>query len=126
MGCSQNPWNIRILQEYDLCEIVEINQYFTIFINLKDNRCICFGDVIRESGNWTDEDYQTWFEWWIVVGKPILVEDESLFKQKSWILKPESTKVIAKGIPQLFKRIRTYATGTSNGASCVSAENYSS
>lgn len=35
-----------------------------------------------------------------------MVEDENnLFEPKKWILQPESTKVIAKGIPQLFERM---------------------
>ncbi|MEL7242347.1 MAG: DUF4419 domain-containing protein [Cyanobacteria bacterium J06573_2] len=102
---TEHPWNIRTLQEYDLCEIIEFNQYFTSFINLKDNRCICFGDVDIDSGDFGTENYQSWDEWWIVVGEPFLVEDDSVIDGKSWILKPESTKVIAKGIPQLFERI---------------------
>ncbi|MGB3652316.1 MAG: hypothetical protein WBA41_14025, partial [Rivularia sp. (in: cyanobacteria)] len=36
----------------------------------------------------------------------VLVEDTNkIFEQKTWILQPEETKVIAKGIPQLFERI---------------------
>ena len=102
---TQHPWDIRTLQKYDLCQIVEFNQYFTSFINLKDNRCICFGDVYRDSGDFGTENYQSWDEWWIVVAKPILVKDDDSIGGKSWILKPEETKVIAKGIPQFFERI---------------------
>ena len=102
---TEHPWNIRTLQEYDLCEIVEVNQYFTNFINLKDNRCIAFGDVDRDSGDFGTENYQSWNEWWIVVSKPILVKDDGSIENKTWILKPESTKVIAKGIPQFFERM---------------------
>lgn len=101
---TAHPWNIKSLQDYRRCKIAEINRFFTSFINLKDNRCIAFGNVRRKTGNWGDENYQTWFEWWIVVGT-VLVEDEGLFKQKTWILKPESTKVIAKGILQFFERM---------------------
>lgn len=92
------PWNIKPLQDYRRCKIAEINRFFTIFINLKDNRCIAFGSVRRKSGNWGDEDYQTWFEWWIVVGT-VLVEE------KSWILKPESTCIYSQRIPQFFERM---------------------
>ena len=94
--------NIKPLQEYDLCQIAQFNQYFPIFINLQDNRCIALGNVKRKIGNFGDENYQSWFEWWIVVGTVLV---EGLFKQKTWIFKPESTKFIAKGIPQLFQRI---------------------
>lgn len=77
-----------------------------MFIKLKDNRCIAFGDVRRKIGKFGDEDFQTWFEWWIVVGKPILIQEQNaIFENKIWILQPESTKVIAKGIPQLFERM---------------------
>ncbi|MBV6627116.1 MAG: DUF4419 domain-containing protein [Rivularia sp. (in: Bacteria)] len=102
---TEHPWNIKPLKNYIPCQITEINRYFTIFINLKDNRCIAFANVRRKHGSFGDEDYHTYFEWWIIVGKPVLVEDEDLFEKKSWILKPESTKVIAKGIPQLFERM---------------------
>ncbi|MDY6900417.1 MAG: DUF4419 domain-containing protein [Cyanobacteriota bacterium] len=103
---TENPWNIKPLKNYIRCKITTHYQNFTSFINLKDNRCIAFGSVRRKNGSFGDEDFQTWFEWWIVVGKPILVKDEnSFFENKTWILQPESTKVIAKGIPQLFERI---------------------
>ncbi len=105
---TEYSWNIKPLKNYIRCKIkmTETNSFFTIFINLKDNRCIAFGNVKRKIGNFGDENYQTWYEWWIVVGKPVLVEDRNkLFEQKTWILKPEETKVIAKGIPQLFERI---------------------
>ncbi len=104
---TEYPWNIKPLKNYIRCKIkiAETNKSFTIFINLKDNRCIAFGSVRRKIGNFGDKDYQTWYEWRIIVGKPVLVEDKGLFQEKTWILKPESTKVIAKRIPQLFERI---------------------
>ena len=103
---TENPWIIKPLEDYTACKIAENHTSFTSFINLKDNRCIAFRSVRRKTGNFGDEDYQTWFEWWIVVGNPVLVKDENnLFEPKKWILKPESTKVIAKGMPQLFERI---------------------
>jgi len=103
---TEHPWNIKTLQEYDLCQILEFNQYFTSFINLKDNRCVAFGNVYRDNGKFGTENYQNWDEWWIVVGRPVLVQEpNAIFENKTWILKPEETKVIAKGISQLFERI---------------------
>jgi len=102
---TKHPWKIKSLKDYTRCEIVEDYTEVTSFINLKDNRCIAFRNVRRKIGNFGDENFKTWFEWWIVVGKPVLVEGKGLFKQKKWILKPEETKVIGKGIPQLFERI---------------------
>ena len=43
-----------------------------------------FSNVISQASfrlNTRDGDFQTWFEWWIIVGT-VLVEDEGLFKQK--------------------------------------------
>lgn len=103
---TENPWNIKPLKNYIRCKITTHYQNFTSFINLEDNRCIAFGSVRRKNGSFGDENFKTWFEWWIVVGNPVLVKDEnSFFENKSWILQPESTKVIAKGIPQLFERM---------------------
>ncbi|AFY58894.1 hypothetical protein Riv7116_6566 [Rivularia sp. PCC 7116] len=101
---TEHPWNIKAFKEYTPCKITD-NKVFTIFIQLKDNRCIAFANIRRKNGKFGDKDYRTWFEWWIVVGKPILIEDKGSIESKSWILKPESTKMIAKGIPQLFERI---------------------
>ncbi|BAY86241.1 hypothetical protein NIES267_57470 [Calothrix parasitica NIES-267] len=103
---TEHSWNIKPLKDYTPCKIYEINQYLTSFINLEDNRCIGFGTVIRKTGNREDGTRKIWEECWIFVGNPVLVEDENnLFENQTWILQPESTKVIAKGIPQLFERI---------------------
>ncbi len=102
---TEHPWNIKPFKDYTGCKIAENHTSFTSFIKLKDNRCIAFGSVRRKIGHWSDRDYQTWKELWIVVGTVLVEDTNKIFENKTWILQPEETKVIAKGIPQLFERI---------------------
>jgi len=103
---TKHPWYIQPLKDFTRCKIAEVNQYLTSFMNLEDNRWIAFGTVIKRTGNREDGTRKIWEEWRIFVGKAVLIEDENnIFEEKTWILQPESTKVIAKGIPQLFERM---------------------
>ena len=56
---SKNPILEKLREDYTRCKIAEINRFFPIFINFKDNRCIAFGIVRRKIGNFGDENYQT-------------------------------------------------------------------
>ena len=79
---TEHPWNFKPLEDYTACKIAETNKSFTIFINLKDNRCIAFGNVRRKIGSFGDEDYQTWYEWWIVVGTVLVGDRRFISREK--------------------------------------------
>ena len=103
---TNNIWYIKTPEEYKPCKLSKYNQYFTSFVELKDNRYLAYSLIDRTFGKWYKDDYKTWSELWIIVGRnKIKKSEDNLFGQDTTVLIPEETKLIAKGIPQLLERI---------------------
>lgn len=102
---SNYPWYFRTPQEYLLCKAFDNNKLWTIFGDLKGDRCLAYSLVQRSVGKWYEEDYQTWTETQIIVGKSAVVKpnQETFFDRKKIIIK--DARVIAVGISQFLEKI---------------------
>lgn len=105
---TEHPWHIRKQQDWQTCYFPKnsvSNTSTTSFIDLNDGRCLAYLEVwlpfvYREAGTVKQQEK----ELWVLVGKQIqylhpFTEEETIG------FNPEETKVIAKGIMQLFERI---------------------
>ena len=102
---TEQYWYFRTPSEYLPCCAFNNDERWTSFIDLKGDRCLAYSVVERSIGKWYQEDYKTWSETWIIVGKPIVVKpDEEIFLKREEIVIKEA-KVIATSIPQLLTRM---------------------
>ncbi|MEL6493841.1 MAG: DUF4419 domain-containing protein [Cyanobacteria bacterium J06623_7] len=98
-------WYLRTPSEYLPCRNDNNNRHWTSFIDLKGDRCLAYRLIRRSVGKWHQEHYETWFETWIIIGKPVIVRQkkEIVLVQEKIVL--ENAKLIAKSVPQFLERI---------------------
>ena len=101
---TDHSWRIRRSSDYDDCMLLGLNLKMTRIIDLPDGRCLYCRPVERFTRMPDGTPGRLEEQFWVVVGRPEKYFNKATQTEANG-LKRSETRVVAKGLEQLFERI---------------------